>query len=352
MGKCSLLNVDKNEIVGTCDDKCKFIATYEPSPLRMKVDNQQNIKVVARQRGPSVIFNGIEYTTASTVSIRKNLMHNYNNVNVVCELSIAHTSDNGEFLLVIIPILKSNRATKTSGIFKTIVNLALTMEPNKNQNFKDNYFNFQDFIPTSNLLYYNATLKKMNNRKVHLVTFEPNTNITMDSETVNKLNKILTKEENYCFNKQMDVTSGLYSNNTYNKNSIINSNVVVSVEPIDKGKEEERKIKEMIKDELRDLEYGANLKTSMEDGTMENADAISDNMTNNMAKSVVHLLKNNEPPTNNESSNMEVEGFTVEGMFCDSPNDEQLMKIAKYAMGVSLIGSILYVGSKVFSNKR
>ena len=348
MSKCSLLNVDKNEIVGTCDEKCKFIATYEPTPLRMRISNEQNIIIVSRQNGPSITFNGIEYSIVDTVNIRKNLMHNYNNVNVVCELQITHISKNGDLLFVVVPILKSNRTTKTSGIFKTIVNLALTMKPNINQNFKDNYFNVQDFIPTSNLLYYNATLKKMNNRKVHLVTFEPNTNITMDSETVNKLNKILKKEDDYCFNKQIKVTSGLYSNSVYNKKSIINSNISVSIDPIDKEKEEERKIKEMIKDELRDLNYNTNLKTSMEDGTMKNTDVISDNLTNDMAKSIVNLLKNNDSTTNQYSN---TEGFTIEGMFCDSPNEQQLMKIAKYTIGASLIGCILYVSSKVFMNK-
>ena len=343
MGKCSLLNVDKNEIVGTCDDKCKFIATYENTPLRMRVHYEKYIEILARQRGPSVTFNGIEYLNASGIKIRNNFMHNYNNVNVVCELSITHVSKNGDLLFVIVPILNSNHATKTSGILKNIVNLALTMEPNKNQHFKDNYFNFQDFIPTSNLLYYNASLKKMNNRNVHVVTFEPNTNITIDSETLNKLNNIIKKEDDYCFNKEINVISGLYSNSVYNKNSIINSNISVSIDPIDKEKQQERKIKREIKDELRDMNYSANLETSMENDTVENADIIGKSMTQNLNDLIQTSLSDITTNTN--------EGFTVEGMFCDSPNDEQLMKFAKYAMGVSLIGSILYVGSKVFLNK-
>jgi hypothetical protein len=146
----------------------------------------------------------------------------------------------------------------------------------------------------------------------------------------------------------VNLISGVYSNSVYNKNSIINSNISVSIDPIDKEDEVDRKIKEMIKDELRDLNYEANLKTSMEDGTMENADAISNNITNNLSKCISKSLTNNQASVNNSSN---IEGFTVEGMFCDSPNDKQLMKFAKYAMGVSLIGSILYVGSKIFLSK-
>ena len=348
MWKCSLINVDKNEVVGTCDDKCKFIATYEPSPLRMQIFNEKFITIIARQRGPSVTFNGIEYSIVEGIRIRKKIIHNYNNVNVVCELSIVHSSKNGDVLFVFVPILKSNHTTKSSGILKNIVNLALSMEINKYQNFKDNYFNVQDFIPTSNLLYYKASLKHLNNRNVHVVTFEPNTNITIDTETLNKLSDIIKKEDDYCFSKQMNLISGLYSNSVYNKNSIINSNISVSIDPIDKEDEVDRKIKEMIKDELRDLNYEANLKTSMEDGTMENADAISNNITNNLSKCISKSLTNNQASVNNSSN---IEGFTVEGMFCDSPNDKQLMKFAKYAMGVSLIGSILYVGSKIFLSK-
>lgn len=343
MGKCSLLNVDKNEIVGKCDDKCKFIATYESSPLRMKVQSEKYIKILVRQQTPSVTFNGIEYSIVEGINIRKNFMHNYNNVNVVCELSITHVSKNGDLLFVIVPILKSNHATKTSGILKTIVNYALTMKPNINQNFKDNYFNVQDFIPTSNLLYYKASLKNMNNRNVHVVTFEPNTNITIDSETLNKLNNIIKKEDDYCFNKQMNLISGLYSNSVYNKNSIINSNISVSIDPIDKEKQQERKIKREIKDELRDMNYNAILETSMENDTVENDDIIGNSMSQNLNNLIQTSLSDITSNTN--------EGFTVESMFCDSPNDEQLMKFAKYTMGVSLIGSILYVGSKVFLNK-
>lgn len=347
MSKCTLLNIDQNEVVGACDEKCKFTANYEPTPLRMKIFNEQNIIIVSRQQTPSVTFNGVDYSIVEGIRIRKNLLHNYSNINVECELSIIHASPNSDLLFVIVPILKSNRATKTSGILKNIINIALTMETNKYQTFKDNYFNVQDFIPTSNLLYYNASLKKMNNRNVNVVTFRPNANVTIDSETLGKLNDILTKEDNYCFNKQMDVTSGLYSNNTYNKNTIMNSNVLVTFEPV---KEEETKqkqeIKKLLKNELRDLNYDANLNTSMENGTIENADEIRNNMTKNMANCIAKSMTTINSQLDTKNTN--IEGFTLECMFCDSPNNSQLQQITNYVVGFSLVGSMLYIGSKLF----
>ena len=94
---------------------------------------------------------------------------------------------------------------------------------------------------------------------------------------------------------------------------------------------------------MRDINYIANLETSMENDTVENDDIIGESMTQNLNNLIQTSLSDITTNTN--------ESFTVEGMFCDSPNDEQLMKFAKYTMGVSLIGSILYVGSKVFLNK-
>ena len=113
-------------------------------------------------------------------------------------------------------------------------------------------------------------------------------------------------------------------------------------------REEDRKIKRKIKEELRDINYRANLNTNMQNDTMENANVISENIGDNIEKSIAKLISNGALSVDDSDK---IEGFTIEGMFCDSPNEEQPIKFVKYTMGVSLIIFILYVGSKVFLNK-
>lgn len=348
MKSCSLLNVDKNEIVGTCDDKCKFVPNYKLLSLRMGVMYSKYIQITSNEKFPVVTFNGTEYLLSEGITIQKNTMHNYNDNNVGCELKITHTSIKGDMLIVAVPILKSNRSTKSSNVLKTIVNNALIMKPNKYEIFKNVKFNPKEFIPTSKMVYYNASIKDMQNKNVHIVTFHPNTNVTIDHETFGKLNDILSKENDFCFNNNFNITSGLYSNETFNPNTIINSNLLVSVDPIDEEREEDRKIKRKIKEELRDINYRANLNTNMKNDTMENANVISENIGDNIEKSIAKLISNSALSVDDSDK---IEGFTIEGMFCDSPNEEQSIKFVKYTMGFSLIASILYVGSKVFLNK-
>ena len=120
MKSCSLLNVDKNEIVGTCDDKCKFVPNYKLLSLRMGVMYSKYIQITSNEKFPVVTFNGTEYLLSEGITIQKNTMHNYNDNNVGCELKITHTSIKGDMLIVAVPILKSNRSTNSSNVLKTI----------------------------------------------------------------------------------------------------------------------------------------------------------------------------------------------------------------------------------------
>lgn len=173
---------------GVCDLKCKYTFNYKDSSTSI-IASPINLSFTYESFNPEpVTYNSKKYQV-STISIYTPSVNSYNGKKADAEIIIIHLAPTGGYLLVSIPIMKSNTVNKSSLFFSKIIDYAYF---NKNT-IKNNYVKIQDKINLNDIIPMKKYYADTSNEGIDVIVFsiDDNSYINMTTSSYDKLIQLI-----------------------------------------------------------------------------------------------------------------------------------------------------------------
>jgi hypothetical protein len=234
-----LMDISMDKVQGTCNLKCSYSYNYGNSNCVSSFHWIGFLLSYDDQNNPPVMFNNNKYNI-NVISISFSPRHTYNNTNVEAEITIFHTPiQNGRYLIVSIPVIKSKEKSKASELLTNIINATINKSPEINEAVNLNEitnFNLNTIVPKKEFYYYHGSQWKNEN-----IIYDIKYAIALDSNTLNKLKNII----GYAGLSQVNNQDPLFYNQ-YGPNRLSNNDneIYIDCKPVDKSEEEVQIIKD------------------------------------------------------------------------------------------------------------
>jgi carbonic anhydrase len=151
-------NIDKNEVVGPCDLKCKFNYTYGIYSPNI-ANNGNYISLNYSGKSNPVLFNDLKYEVQE-IRIYRPSLHKYQGSTVDGEILIIH-GGSGKNLIVSIPIKVGDKTDKGSTQLSDLITEVASRAPTEGSSITASMgdFSLRNFIPDKKSFFsYNGTL--------------------------------------------------------------------------------------------------------------------------------------------------------------------------------------------------
>ena len=151
-------NIDKNEVIGPCDLKCKFNYTYEIYSPNI-TNNGNYLSLNYSGKSNPVTFNDLKYEVQE-IRIYRPSLHKYQGSNVDGEILIIH-GGSGKNLIVSIPIKTGDKTDKGSTQLSDLITEVASRAPTSGSSITLSMgdFSLKHFIPDKKGFFsYNGTL--------------------------------------------------------------------------------------------------------------------------------------------------------------------------------------------------
>jgi carbonic anhydrase len=183
------INIETGKKYKLCLEKCSYNFKYPNTHL--KITNNDNILKMSfldpiDNKLTNVTYNNASYTV-SEIILRWPSLYNFNGTKTDGELTVSHVSTTGKFLLVCVPIKKSNYSSSQALSNILDESRGLANKPDAFFNYQNDDFSLQDLIPEKPFYNYSEG-------NVDFIVFDPLNAITIEStQFTNIFQKIIKK---------------------------------------------------------------------------------------------------------------------------------------------------------------
>lgn len=235
----SPINIDSNNVAGTCDLKCSYSFQYPNSSCVVtNRGDYLSIKYDSFSISP-VKYNTIDYNV-NEVRVYTPSLHSFNGQKVTGEIIIVHNSTRGtQPLLVCVPFTENNFNTDSSIVLSNIINGAALNAPadGETTTISIDDFSLNPFIPLKTFFSYTGNHPYQPcTGTVDFIVFTPLvSSCYISTEALTKLTKIISKNI-YTIQKG----PSLFINSTGPSNGVGGDDIYIDCKPINKSDEEIR----------------------------------------------------------------------------------------------------------------
>lgn len=189
----SPINISKESVAGSCDNKCNLLFDYHESTCNIyRTENFLELDYDASSKAP-VTFNKIAHEVYK-VRIYSPSIHTFNGERAPVEIIISHNG-NGSNLLICIPLMVSPITSECSKFIENIVSGTSRLAPKVGNRATINIsdYNLNNIVPKLPYFFYEATLPYSPcNGNYNLVVFHTSTYDTINETTLDKLKKMIS----------------------------------------------------------------------------------------------------------------------------------------------------------------
>lgn len=190
------IDISMTNVYNNCDLKCDFSFNYSNSLSVVKNRGDHISFTYDSNNNSPVTYNSKKYEVVD-FRIYTPSLHSFNSSKTDAEIIISHNSSmTGDFLLVCIPIKKTNVLTKASTLLKEIIDVTSKSAPSEGNSFslQLSNFNLNTFVPKAPFFTYNGSLlyQPCNLTNVNYIVFNSlNNYIDITASTLDILKKII-----------------------------------------------------------------------------------------------------------------------------------------------------------------
>jgi carbonic anhydrase len=190
MNNTQIINISRQSIEGTCNNKCSFEYKYLTTEL-IAQRKYNMIQILSNDIDPVVKYNNYTYYVSS-IFITSPSLHKFNNKRTTGELFIEHMPiQGGKKLYVCVPIVKAPSYTESGALISVIIESLYdsTNDSVKEISVGDNGYNIQTFIPQN--VFYTYTGNDLYNEQADFIVFGYESAISISNSVNKKLSQML-----------------------------------------------------------------------------------------------------------------------------------------------------------------
>lgn len=190
MNNNQIINISRQSVEGTCNNKCSFEYKYLTTDL-IAQRKKNMIQILSNDIDPVVKYNNYNYYVSS-IFITSPSLHKFNNKRTTGELFIEHMPiQGGKKLYVCVPILKADSYTESGALISVIIESLYNSNSDSAMEISagDNGYNIRTFIPQN--VFYNYTGNDLNNEQADFIVFGYESGIPITNSVNKKLSQML-----------------------------------------------------------------------------------------------------------------------------------------------------------------
>tara|TARA_Y100000992_G_scaffold114265_1_gene74688 strand:+ start:4965 stop:5897 length:933 start_codon:yes stop_codon:yes gene_type:complete len=196
------INISRTSIRDKCNNKCQYFFKYNNSKCNIK--NKKSYLQLSYDRPfdkTPVTYNG-QSLFVSKVMIFSPSIHTYEGSNAAAEFIIEHRGENGNNMIVCIPIKEDEMiSSKSSKMLNKIINHAnrYTQNEGESVNLNLDQYNLDEFVPKSQFYAYRATyfMYPCNGDYQYTVFHKDDTFLTISKNSLIRLRKVIGRSNIY-----------------------------------------------------------------------------------------------------------------------------------------------------------